>query len=93
MKMNPNVSQAIGEMLMDHSNYLEKHYFKPTREQLFEEFKKAISELEFDEAIRLKIENKNKQKHIEKLESEKDIQLKDMQAQIDSVKELLKRKT
>jgi len=40
----------------------------------------------------LKIENKNKQKHIEKLESEKDIQLKNMQDQIDSVKELLKRK-
>jgi integrase/recombinase XerD len=92
LKMNPNIAHAIGEMLMDHSNYLEKHYFKPTREQLFAEFQKAIPELEFDEAVRLKIENENKQKHIEKLESEKDIQMKDMQAQIDGVKELLKRK-
>ena len=77
---------------MDHSNYLEKHYFKPTREQLFTEFQKAIPELVFDKAEKLKIENENKQKHIEKLESEKDIHLKDMQAQIDSVKELLERK-
>ena len=77
---------------MDHSNYLEKHYFKPTREQLFAEFQKAIPELEFDEAVRLKIENENKQKHIEKLESEKDIQLKNMQGQIDSVMKLLARK-
>jgi len=92
MKLNPNVSQAIGEMLMDHSNYLEKHYFKPTRGQLFAEFEKAIPELIFDEAEKLKIENENKQKHIEKLETEKDIQLKNMQDQIDSVKELLKRK-
>ncbi len=92
MKMNPNVAHAIGEMLMDHSNYLEKHYFKPTREQLFIEFEKAVPELEFDEAVRLKIENKNKQKHIEKLESEKDIQLKDMQSQIDTVMKLLDRK-
>ena len=92
MKLNPNVSQAIGEMLMDHSNYLEKHYFKPTRGQLFAEFEKAIPELIFDEAEKLKIENESKQKHIEKLETEKDIQLKNMQDQIDSVKELLKRK-
>jgi len=92
LKMNPNVSQAIGEMLMDHSNYLEKHYFKPTREQLFTEFQKAIPELVFDKAEKLKIENENKQKHIERLETEKDIQLKDMQEQIDSVKELLRRK-
>jgi len=92
MKLNSNVSQAIGEMMMDHSNYLEKHYFKPTREQLFEEFEKVVPELVFDKAEKLKIENKNKDKHIERIESEKDVELKNMQDQINTIKELLKRK-
>ena len=89
MKLNPNVSQAIGEMLMDHSNYLEKHYFKPTREQLFAEFKKAIPELVFDEAEKLRIENEEKQKTIEKLESDKDRRLKTLEMKMNQVNALL----
>jgi len=54
--------------------------------------KKAVPELTISNEWKLKMENENKQKRIEKLESDKDIQMKDMQAQIDSVKELLKRK-
>jgi len=92
LKMNPNISYPIAEMFCDHKVRLEPHYLKPTKEQLFEEYKKAIPELILDEAEKLKMENEDKQKHIDKLESEKDIQLKDMQAQIDSVKELLKLK-
>ena len=92
LKMNPNISQAIGEMLMDHSNYLEKYYFKPTREQLFTEFQKAIPELVFDKAEKLKIENENKQKKIEELESEKDKRISELESQMNSVRELMKRK-
>ncbi|MCH9042427.1 MAG: hypothetical protein IIB80_09780, partial [Thaumarchaeota archaeon] len=44
-----------------------------------------------DSTVRLREENKLKEQKIKKLESEKDVQLKNMQDQIDSVKELLKR--
>jgi len=71
IKRNAEVSYAIGEMLMDHKNKLEAHYLKPTREELFEEYKKAIPELVFDESEKLRIENENKQKKIQELESDK----------------------
>jgi len=71
---------------------MEPSYLFPTKQELFEEYQKAVSELTISNEWKLKMENEYKQKHIEKLESEKDIQLKDMQAQIDSVKELLRRK-
>ncbi len=91
LKINPNISYPIAEMFMDHKMRMEAHYLTPTKEQLFEEYKKAIPELTISNEWRLKMENEYKQKHIEKLES-RDIQLKDMQAQIDRVKELLMRK-
>ena len=55
LKMNPNISQAVSERLTDHKDGLEDNYLKPTREELFEEYKKAIPELVFDEAEKLKI--------------------------------------
>jgi len=91
-KMNPNISYSVGEMFMDHKVRLEPNYTKPTKEQLFEEYKKAIPELIINEEEKLKIESKSKDKHIERLESEKDVQMKSMQAQIDSVMKLLDRK-
>ena len=82
---------------MDHHLRMESSYFFPTKLELLDEYKKAVSELVVSEESRLKLENENKQKHIEKLESDKDIQIKNMQLQIDSllqmqgtVKELMK---
>jgi len=72
---------------------MEPSYLFPTREELFDEYKKAVPELTISNEWKLKIENENKQKRIEKLESQKDIDLKNLQDQIDSVKELLKRKS
>jgi len=71
MKKNPNISRAIAEYLMDHKSGLEDNYLKPTREEAFEEYKKAIPDLVFDEAEKLKIESENKQKKIQELETDK----------------------
>ena len=45
VKSSNQVSFAIGERLMDHKNNLESNYFRPTRDQLFENFTKIIPEL------------------------------------------------
>jgi len=92
LKRNSDISYPIAEQFLDHKLRMEPSYLFPTREELFDEYKKAVPELTISNEWKLKIENKNKQKHIEKLESEKDIQLKDMQSQIDTVMKLLDRK-
>ena len=92
LKRNSDISYPIAEKFLDHKLRMEPSYLFPTKQELFDEYKKAVPELMVSEEARLKLESENKQKHIEKLETEKDIQMKDMQEQIDSVKELLRRK-
>jgi len=82
---------GYGERLMDHKYGLEDNYLKPTREELFEDYKKAIPELVFDVAEKLKIENENKEKKIQELESDKDNRISELELGMDSIKELLKR--
>ena len=82
---------AVAEKLMDHSNYLEKHHFKTTREDMFEHYKKVIPELVFDEVEKLKIQNEDKLKHIERLESEKDKRIADLEEKMENVHKLLKK--
>ena len=92
LKRNSDISYPIAEQFLDHKLRMEPSYLFPTKEELFEEYKKAVPELTISNEWKLKMENENKQKRIEKLESDKDIQMKDMQSQIDSVMKLLARK-
>ena len=99
LKRNSNIPYAVAESFMDHKLRMESSYFKPTRLELLNEYKKAVAELVISKEALLKLENDNKQKHIEELESGKDIQIKNMQLQIDSlmsmqgtVRELMKLK-
>jgi len=76
--------------LMDHKNNLESHYLKPTREELFDEYKKAIPELVFDESEKLKISNELKDKKIQELESDKK-RISELELKMENIKEHLKR--
>lgn len=71
LKINPNISYAIAEMMMDHKIRMEGYYFKPSKEQLFEEYKKAIPELTIDDSKRLKIKNEKLEKEKSEIETEK----------------------
>jgi len=64
LKMNNNVNSNIAEKLMAHKNGLDGIYLKPTREECYTEFVKAIPDLTLDPTEKLKAEN-------EKLEKEK----------------------
>jgi len=48
LKLNNEVNSNIAEKLMAHKNGLDGHYLKPTMEQCFNEFKKAIPQLTID---------------------------------------------
>ncbi|MGI0094586.1 MAG: tyrosine-type recombinase/integrase, partial [Nitrosotalea sp.] len=64
LKINNNVNSNIAEKLLAHKNGLDGVYFKPTREECFEEFKKAILDLAVDSNERLSMENKIKDQTI-----------------------------
>lgn len=64
-----SISYSVSERLLGHQSYLDGTYFKPTVEELFEEYKKAIPNLTIDQT-------EAKQYEIEKLEAEKQEMLK-----------------
>ena len=86
--INPNVT----EKLMGHRNDLRGTYYNPDIRVRFENFKKAIPELIIDESEKLRIENKNKQKKIQELESDKK-RISELELKIENISELLKRVT
>jgi len=82
---NKNIPYAIKEKFMDHNYRLENSYLFPTKLELLDAYKKAVLELVISKEIKLKLENETLQKHNEELESDKDIEIKNMQLQIDSM--------
>ena len=56
LKIDSEVNSNIAEKLMAHKRGLDGVYFKPTRDDCFREFRKAIPQLTVSESERLKIE-------------------------------------
>ncbi len=92
LKTNPDISYPIAERFMDHKYRLESHYLKPTKKELFLEYKKAIPDLVFDESEKLRIENENKQKKIDELQSSKE-RITQLEANFKHIQELLENKS
>ncbi len=82
--------EGYAHKMIGHGGYLPQ-YDRMSDEKKLNWFLELEPKLIIDSTVRLREENKLKEQKIKKLESEKDVQLKNMQAQIDSVKELLKR--
>lgn len=77
-----DVNWNIAEKLMGHKNGLDGVYFKPTREECFREFRKIITELSIDDAIRLEEEIKRKDEKIQELETDKDKRIDNLEMMI-----------
>ncbi len=84
------VNWNIAEKLMGHKIGLDGVYFKPTREECFKEFHRAITELSIDDAVRLEEEIKSRDEKIVQLESDKQ-RISRLESQMDNVRELLKK--
>lgn len=74
LKSNDSGNISLIEKLLGHNGAvpLDKSYFNPTPQKLFEEFKKHIANLTIDDNKRLKIENDIKEQKIKTLEDQKD---------------------
>jgi len=57
LKLNRDVNDNIIEKMMGHKRGLDRLYLKPTKEQMFDEFKKGISDLCIDSSEQLRIKN------------------------------------
>lgn len=89
LKINSGINSNIAEKLMGHKRGLDGVYFTPTREQCFEEFKKAIPELTIDESLRLKSELDSVVKKLDVSESEKDLRILQLEEQARKTQEIL----
>lgn len=86
LKLNNEVNSNIAEKLMAHRNGLDGTYLKPTRDECFKEFSKAILDLTIDPTERLKAEKETLQKELS--EKEKlNLDLKNQRKEIDELKE------
>ena len=72
LKLNNNVNTNIAEKLMAHKRGYDGSYLKPTREQCFAEFEKAITELTIDPTERQKSIISKKNEEITELQRNKE---------------------
>jgi integrase len=84
LKINSDVNSNIAEKLLAHQNGLDGVYLKPTREECFEEFLKAIPKLTVSKAEKLSLK-------LEKSESEKDEKIMKLQIEMKEIYKLLER--
>ena len=85
LKMNKEINISIAEKLLGHSSsvQLDNVYFTPSKEQLFNEYQKAIPDLLLDEKYKLKIK-------IEELESDKDNRIQQLENKLETLTEFVK---
>lgn len=84
LKIDSEINSNIAEKLMAHKRGLDGVYFKPTREECFSEFTKAIPQLTLNESERLRFEVNN-------LTENKDDIIKQYEKRISRTENLLKR--
>jgi len=87
MTRNPDISFNVVQRFLDHKVGLESHYFKPTKEEMFEEYQKGIPGLVISESIRLREENRSKDEKISKLEA-KDLEIEKLKTRLDCIERL-----
>ncbi len=82
LKLKSEVNSNIAEKLMAHKNGLDGVYLKPTREECFTEFVKAIPQLTVSKAEKLSLK-------LEKSETEKDKKIMKLELEMKEVYKLL----
>jgi len=71
IKLGNVVSYSVSERLLGHNAYLDKQYFRGTKDELFKEFQKVIPALTVDDNERLRLEKLVQDKKISELQEEK----------------------
>jgi len=88
LKLNNEINSNIVEKMLGHRNGLDGHYFTPTREESFKEFKKAIPELTIDPTKRQAEEIESQQKKITEL-SKRDERIAHLEENQDKMRKII----
>ena len=88
LKIDSEINSNVAEKLMAHKKGLDGVYFKPTKEDCFKEFLKAVPELTISEAEKLKIRVKDLEESKEELTKRYEVRLSETEK---ILKELMKR--
>ena len=91
LKINNEVNSNIAEKLMAHKRGLDGTYLTPTREECFAEFVKAVPDLTIDESERLALQNQTKDETIKKMESEKDLMIRDYGERLSNAEKIMRK--
>lgn len=76
------LNHEIRELLVDHATQLDQHYFRPTEDQVLQEYLKAEPLLTIDPAARLARENQTLKVNMSSLEALK-VEVENLKALID----------
>lgn len=90
LKMNNDVNSNIAEKLMAHKKGLDGVYLKPTREECFTEFSKAIADLTIDNSERERLRRIEAEKKVSEL-AEKNNELESVKKRLDEIEKLAER--
>ena len=85
LKQNIEIPFAITEKLMGHRSDLDAHYLAVTKQELFEGFRKSITDLTIDQSERLKIKVQKQEKELNKID-ELERNLNNTMAELERVK-------
>ncbi len=92
IKLNNKISWAVSERLLGHKSYLDPSYFVPTKENLFEEFKKVMTDLTIDDGERERLRRIEAENKVSELQTEKDKRIAELEGKIDTLFELIGKK-
>ena len=93
LKLRTDLNPNVVERLLSHKSKtigLDSSYFRPTENDLFEVYKKAIPSLTIDKSSRLQFELDENKERLEKLENSKDRRIIDMENDMKLFKEFVK---
>ena len=93
LKLNQNLNPSVVERLLSHNSQLIRldcSYFRPTDNDLFEVYQKAIPSLTIDKSSRLEFELKENKDRLEKLENSKDRRILELESDMRLIKEFAK---
>lgn len=90
LEMNPDISMGATQYLMDHTGYMSgRHYRRPNKEQIFEAYCKAVSQLAISDEMRLEQEIKQKEEQLLKNETQKDKRISGLERRLQNSEKLL----
>lgn len=92
VKSNVNIPYSVGERLLGHQAYLDTSYFRPTRENLWLEWRKITNELLVDSSLKEQLRRKEAEQEIKNLKDEKDKRIAELEAKIDNLFDMITKK-